>query len=205
MDHIAIHLTTMESALLSTPYTSYTAFVCVCKLLLCWPLVFSWSWLLRIIDWLFSFYVLVSVFNSFGILSITKQKTWLRRPLLDESSRAVSFNPIHDWREDTYWHRDKPYSGGHLTQLILILEWRRWAQQDKTRQDKTAQDKTGWFKKNTPSFTSSLHCIVLWEEQKSIAEGLVWDDSPQRRQSQSHSSLNLCVCVCVCVCVCGLS
>lgn len=66
---------------------------------------------------------------------------------------------------------------------------------NKTRQDKTPQDKTGWFKRNTPSFTSSLHRIVLWEEQKSIAEGLVWDDYPQCRQSQSHSSLNLCVCV----------
>lgn len=156
MDHIAIHLTmecTTEYNLLRTQPLC----VSYCSV----DRLFSWSWLSRVIDWLFIFCFSGCV-NSFGIFVCHWGKDVAATTFTDESSRAVSLNSRLKRR---YWHRDKPYSE------LLFACWpphpasSSWFLNDgvelnKAKQDKTRQHKTKLDDSKEIFLPSLHHCIV---------------------------------------------
>lgn len=154
MDHIAIHLT-MECTTKYSLLRTQPLCVSYCSV----DRLFSWSWLSRVINWLFIFCFSGCV-NSFGILSVTEAKTWPRRPL--QVNRVARFHSIHDWREDTDIETNRTRSCyslvGHLTQPAHLDSWMTVL--SSTRQNKTRQHKTKLDDSKEIFLPSLHHCIV---------------------------------------------
>ena len=183
MDHIAMHLTT-EYEVYYRVYFVHSIHNSVDRL-------FSEYWLFSSY-WLPFPFLLWWVFNSFGVLSITKQADVVSTTFASESRGSIQFT-----MKRKCWHRDETVLGVRYLSCWPLHpahfhSWMRMLSSRQTEQNRTVQRilhtrlpvPFNIIYPNTLPFTSSSHWIVLWEEHYRT-------DHPQRAISLLNPQLNV--------------